>query len=99
MLYHYFLLSLCVFSIGLLGMLWHRKNIIRVLLSIEMMLLAVNINFVVSSVVLNDITGWIFMLVVLTLGASELAIGLSILIIYYRNFGKLDSNYMNNLKG
>ena len=99
MIYEYLLVSLFVFALGILGVLLNRSNVIRFLLSIELMLLAVNINFVTASVLFNDLAGWVFMIIVLTLGAAELAIGLSILIVYYRNFNNLDSEMMNKLKG
>ena len=99
MIYNYFILSIFVFSIGLLGLLLNRKNIIRILLSIELMLLAVNINIVVSSVEREDVFGWVMAVLVLSLGAAELAIGLAILIVYYRKFSNIDGNNMNRLKG
>ncbi|UAT42586.1 NADH-quinone oxidoreductase subunit NuoK [Anaplasmataceae bacterium AB001_6] len=97
--YDFFVISIILFAIGLFGLLLNRKNVIRVLLAIELILLSININFVTASSMNNDVMGWVFSVVVLTLGAAELAIGLAILIVYFRTFGNIDGVNMNKLKG
>lgn len=92
-------LSTALFLIGILGIFLVKKNIIIILMSIELMLLAINLNFIVFSVYLNDITGQIFALFVLTVAASESAIGLAILVIYYRIKGIISINFINTIKG
>ncbi len=96
---HYIILSSIIFSIGIAGMLLNRKTIINILMSIELMLVAVNINFVAFSSYLNDIVGQIFTIFILTVAASEVAIGLAIIVIYYRNKDSININEMNELKG
>lgn len=91
--------SIILFLIGILGIFLIKKNIIIILMSIELMLLAININFVVFSVYLNDLTGQIFGLFVLTVAAAESAIGLAILVIYYRIKGIISINFINSIKG
>lgn len=76
--------SVTLFSIGILGIVFNRKNILIILMSIELMLLASNINFIVFSVFLDDIIGQVFALYVLTVAAAESAIGLAILVVYYK---------------
>ena len=82
---HYLVVSSIVFTIGVVGVFLNRRNIIIVLMSIELMLLAVNINFVAFSWFLKDLTGQIFSLFVLTVAAAEAAVGLAILVVYFRN--------------
>lgn len=96
---HYIILSSIVFVIGVWGMFMNRRNIITFLMSIELMLLAVNINFVAFSVKLNDLVGQVFALFVLTVAASEIAIGLAILIVYFRLKGAISVKEMNVMKG
>lgn len=96
---HYLTLSTLLFVIGVCGIFLNRKNIITILMSIELMLLAVNINLVAFSVMLNDLTGQIFTVLVLTVAAAEAAIGLAILVIYYRNRGSIDVEDMRMMKG
>ena len=96
---HYIILSSIVFSIGIAGILLNRKTIINVLMSIELMLVSININFVAFSHYLNDITGQIFTIFILTVAASEVAIGLAIIVIYYRNKNSIDINEIKELKG
>ena len=81
---NFIIVSVTLFTIGLVGFLVNRKNILLLLLALEIMLLAVNINFVVFSVFLDDLLGQVFTLIVLTVAAAESALGLAILIVYYR---------------
>jgi NADH-quinone oxidoreductase subunit K len=96
---HYIILSSIIFSIGIAGILLNRKTIINVLMSIELMLVSININFVAFSHYLNDIIGQIFTIFILTVAASEVAIGLAIIVIYYRNKNSIDINEIKELKG
>jgi len=93
------LLSFVVFLIGMLGIFITRKNIIVILMSIELMLLGINISFAVYSVYLDDILGQVFALFVLTVAAAESAIGLAILVAYYRLKGSVATLFINSLKG
>ena len=95
----FLILSALLFSIGVIGIFLNRKNVIIILMSIEIILLAVNINLVSSSYFLNDLTGQIFSLFVLTVAAAEAAIGLAILVIYNRNAGSIEIEKINTLKG
>ena len=95
----FLILSALLFSIGVIGIFLNRKNVIIILMSIEIILLAVNINLVSFSYFLNDLTGQIFSLFVLTVAAAEAAIGLAILVIYNRNAGSIEIEKMNTLKG
>ena len=97
--FNYFVLSSIVFSIGFLGIFINRKNIISILMSIELMLLAANINFVGFSNVLDDLYGQIFALFVLVVAAAEAAIGLAIIVVYYRNSGTIRVEEIDQLKG
>ena len=96
---HYVLLSSLVFVIGICGIFINRKNVITLLMSIELMLLAVNINLVAFSVELNDLTGQIFTMLILTVAAAEAAIGLAILVIFFRSRGTIDVDEIQELKG
>ena len=96
---HYLTLGAVIFSIGVIGIFLNRKNVITILMSIELMLLAVNINLVSFSSYLNDIEGQIFTIFVLTVAAAEAAIGLAILVIYYRNSGSISVEEINKLRG
>lgn len=96
---HYVLLSALIFVIGVCGIFLNRKNIITILMSIELILLSVNINFVAFSVQLGDLTGQIFAMLVLTVAAAEAAIGLAILVIFFRNRGSIDVDDITELKG
>lgn len=96
---HYLIISTVLFVIGVCGIFLNRKNIITILMSIELMLLAVNINFVAFSVYLGDLTGQIFAMLVLTVAAAEAAIGLAILVVYFRNRGSIDVDDINLMKG
>lgn len=96
---NYLILGVILFLLGLWGIYVTRKNVIIILMSIELILLAVNLNFIVFSVYLDDIMGQIFSLFVLTVAAAEAAIGLAILIIYYRLKGIISVNFISSLKG
>jgi|TARA_R110000744_G_scaffold171245_5_gene289716 NADH-quinone oxidoreductase subunit K len=95
----YLIVSIILFLIGILGIFLIKKNIIIILMSIELMLLAININFVIFSVYLDDMTGQIFALFILTIAAAESAIGLAILVVYYRIKGIISINFINSIKG
>ena len=86
---HYLILSSLLFAIGVSGLFMNRKNVITILMSVELMLLAVNINFVAFSVHLQDIVGQVFSIIVLSIAAAEVSIGLAILVLYYRNRGSI----------
>jgi len=96
---HYLTLGAIIFTIGVAGIFLNRKNIIVILMSIELILLAVNINLVSFSIFLNDLTGQIFALFILTVAAAEAAIGLAIIVVYYRNSGTIRVEKINKLKG
>ena len=96
---HYLTLGAIIFTIGLVGIFLNRKNIIIILMSIELILLAVNINLVSFSIFINDLTGQIFALFILTVAAAEAAIGLAIIVVYYRNSGTIRGEEIDNLKG
>ena len=88
-----------LFTIGVLGIFINRKNVIVILMSVELILLAVNINMVAFSAALNDITGQVFTLLILTVAAAEAAIGLAILVAFYRNRGSIAVEDINVMKG
>ena len=90
---------IALFLIGVLGLVLNRKNILITLMSIELMLLAINLNFVVFSIYLDDITGYVFVLFILTIAAAESAIGLAILTIYYRLKQTIRMDKIKNVKG
>lgn len=96
---HYLILAALLFSIGVCGMFMNRKNVITILMSIELMLLAANINFVAFSVELQNIVGQIFSLVVLSIAAAEVSIGLAILVLYFRNRGSIEIEDINQMRG
>jgi len=87
-----------LFLIGVLGLVLNRKNILITLMSIELMLLAINLNFVIFSIYLDDITGYVFVLFILTIAAAESAIGLAILTIYYRLKNTIQIDKIKNIK-
>ena len=95
----FLILSAFLFTIGVIGIFLNRKNVIIILMSIELILLSVNINFIAFSYFLNDLTGQIFSLFVLTVAAAEAAIGLAILVIYNRNAGSIEIEKISALKG
>ena len=96
---HYLTLSATIFTIGVIGIFLNRKNIIVILMSIELILLAVNINLVSFSIFLNNLIGQIFALFILTVAAAETAIGLAIIVVYYRNTGTIHVEKIDSLKG
>tara|TARA_Y100001970_G_scaffold222683_1_gene273966 strand:- start:7096 stop:7407 length:312 start_codon:yes stop_codon:yes gene_type:complete len=96
---HYLILSAIIFTIGVVGIFLNRKNVIVILMSIELILLAVNINLVSFSIFLNDLNGQIFTLFILTVAAAEAAIGLAIIVAYYRNSSTIIVEKIDSLKG
>ncbi|MCZ6720903.1 MAG: NADH-quinone oxidoreductase subunit NuoK [Proteobacteria bacterium] len=96
---HYLIVAAILFSLGVFGVFLNRKNVIVILLSIELMLLAVNINLVAFSAHLEDLVGQIFAMFVLTVAAAEAAIGLAILVAYFRNRGSIAVEDVNVMKG
>ena len=96
---HYLILAAIIFTIGIIGIFLNRKNLIVILMCIELLLLAVNINLVSFSIFLNDLNGQIFTLFILTVAAAEAAIGLAIIVVYYRNSGSIHIEDINTLKG
>ena len=98
-IFHYLTVSSLLFVLGICGIFLNRKNVITILMSVELMLLAVNINFVAFSVYLGDVTGQVFTLFILTVAAAEAAIGLAILVVFYRNRGSIAVEDINAMKG
>jgi len=98
-LHHFLILAAILFSIGVVGIFLNRKNLVILLMAIELMLLAVNINFVAFSYFLGDMAGQIFVFFILTVAAAEAAIGLAILIVLFRNRRSIDVDDMDSLKG
>ncbi|HUO88411.1 MAG TPA: NADH-quinone oxidoreductase subunit NuoK [Rhizomicrobium sp.] len=96
---HYLFVGAMLFTIGVFGIFLNRKNVIVILMSIELLLLAVNINFVAFSSFLHDLVGQVFALFVLTVAAAEAAIGLAILVVYFRNRGTIAVEDVNLMKG
>jgi NADH-quinone oxidoreductase subunit K len=96
---HYLTVAAILFTIGVLGIFLNRKNIIIILMSVELILLAVNINFVTFSAYLGDLVGQVFALFILTVAAAEAAIGLAILVVYFRNRGTIAVEDVNMMKG
>ena len=96
---NYLALAAILFTIGVLGIFLNRKNVIIILMSIELILLSVNINFVAFSCYLGNLTGQVFALFVLTVAAAEAAIGLAILVVYFRNRGSIAVENVNLMKG
>jgi NADH-quinone oxidoreductase subunit K len=96
---HYLTLGATIFAIGIIGIFLNRKNIIIILMSIELMLLAVNINLVSFSIYSQDLVGQIFTIFILTVAAAEAALGLAIIVIYYKNKGSIDVEQISSLKG
>ena len=96
---HYLTVAAILFTLGIFGIFLNRKNVIIILMAIELMLLAVNINFVAFSAQLNDLVGQVFAMFVLTVAAAEAAIGLAILVVYFRNRGTIEVEDINVMKG
>ena len=96
---HYLYLAAIIFSIGVVGIFLNRKNVIIILMSIELILLAVNINLVSFSIFSQNLVGQIFTMFILTVAAAEAAVGLAIIVIYYKNRGTIHVDEINSLKG
>ena len=96
---HYLTLGAVIFSLGTFGIFLNRKNVIVILMSVELILLAVNINLISFSIFLQDITGQIFTMLILTVAAAEAAIGLAIIVVYYRNKGSIRVEEIDEMKG
>ena len=96
---HYLTVAAILFTVGILGIFLNRKNVIIILMSIELMLLAVNINLVAFSAALGDMVGQVFALLVLTVAAGEAAIGLAILVIYFRGRATISVDDVNRMRG
>ena len=96
---HYLILAAIIFTIGVVGIFLNRKNVIIILMSIELILLAVNINLVSFSIFTQDLTGQIFTMFILTVAAAEAAIGLAIIVVYYRNKRSIRIEDISSLKG
>ena len=96
---HYLTLSAILFTIGIFGIFINRKNVIIILMSVELMLLAVNVNMVAFSAFLGDMVGQIFAMLVLTVAAAEAAIGLAILVVFFRTRGSIAVEDVNMMKG
>ena len=96
---HYLWVAAILFMLGIFGIFLNRKNVIIILMSVELILLAVNINFVAFSAFLHDLVGQVFAMFVLTVAAAEAAIGLAILVIYFRNRGSIAVEDINLMKG
>jgi NADH-quinone oxidoreductase subunit K len=96
---HYLVVAAILFTVGVAGIILNRKNIIVILMSVELILLAVNINFVAFSSFFGDVTGQIFSLFILTVAAAEAAIGLAILVVHYRNRGSINVEDVDLMKG
>ena len=98
-LQHYLTLAAILFTFGVFGMFLNRKNVIVILMSVELMLLAVNINFVAFSAYLGDLAGQVFVMFILTVAAAEAAIGLAILMVFFRNKGSIAVEDIAAMKG
>tara|TARA_B110000438_G_scaffold258712_1_gene267573 strand:+ start:282 stop:590 length:309 start_codon:yes stop_codon:yes gene_type:complete len=96
---HFLFLGAILFTIGVLGIFLNKKNVIIILMSIELILLSVNINFIAFSSFLGDLSGQIFAMFILTVAAAEAAIGLAILVVFFRNLGSIEVQKINKLKG
>jgi len=96
---HYLTVAAILFTIGVFGIFLNRKNVIIILMSVEMILLSANLNFVAFSAALNDLVGQVFALFVLTVAAAETAIGLAILVVFFRNRGSIAVEDVNMMKG
>ncbi len=96
---HYLTVAAILFTLGVFGIFLNRKNIIIILMSIELMLLAINLNLVAFSAYLGDLAGQVFAMFVLTVAAAEAAIGLAILVAYFRNRGSIEVEDINLMKG
>ena len=96
---HYLILASMLFTIGVVGVFLNRKNVIIILMSLELILLSISINLIAFSAFLNDSIGQIFSLFILTVAAGEAAIGLAILVVYFRNVGNIEVDKINKMSG
>ena len=96
---HYLVVAALLFTISIIGIFINRRNVIILLMAIELMLLAVNLNFIAFSSYLGDLSGQVFVFFILTVAAAESAIGLAILVVLFRNVGSIDVNQIGKLKG
>lgn len=96
---HYLILSALLFCIGVTGLFMNRKSVITILMSIELMLLAVNLNFIAFSVHLQDMVGQVFSVIILSIAAAEVSIGLAILVLYFRNRKSIEIEDVNQMRG
>jgi len=96
---HYLIVAAILFTIGVLGIFLNRKNVIIILMCIELILLAVNINFVAFATHMGDLAGQVFAMFILTVAAAEAAVGLAILVVYFRNRGDIAVEDVNLMKG
>jgi len=96
---HYLTLAAIIFTIGIIGIFLNRKNVIIILMSIELILLAVNINLVSFSIYLQNLIGQVFAMFILTVAAAEAAVGLAIIVVYYKNRGSINVEQISSLKG
>lgn len=96
---HYLTVAAVLFTLGIFGIFLNRKNVIVILMSVELMLLAVNINLVAFSSFMHDLTGQIFAVFILTVAAAEAAVGLAILVVFFRNRGSIAVEDINTMKG
>ena len=96
---HYLTLAAIIFTIGIIGIFLNRKNVIIILMSIELILLAVNINLVSFSIYLRNLVGQVFTMFILKVAAAEAAVGLAIIVIYYKNKGSINVEQISSLKG
>ena len=96
---HYLAVAAILFTLGVFGIFVNRKNVIILLMSVELLLLAVNINFVAFSAHLGDLSGQVFAMFILTVAAAEAAVGLAILVVFFRNRGDISVDHVNMMKG
>ncbi|CAA7612397.1 NADH-quinone oxidoreductase subunit NuoK [Magnetospirillum sp. SS-4] len=96
---HYLTVAAILFTLGVMGIFLNRKNVIIIMMSVELILLAVNINFVAFSSYLNDLVGQVFAMFILTVAAAEAAIGLAIVVVFFRNRGSIAVEEISQLKG
>ena len=96
---HYLTLAAIIFTTGIIGIFLNRKNVIIILMSIELILLAVNINLVSFSIYLQNLVGQVFAMFILTVAAAEAAVGLAIIVVYYKNRGSINVEQISSLKG
>ena len=96
---HYLTLAAIIFTVGIIGIFLNRKNVIIILMSIELILLSVNINLVSFSIYLQDLVGQVFTMFILTVAAAEASVGLAIIVIYYKNKGTINVEQISSLKG